>query len=71
MPLSVIVALSDLQALPGLQQQGGENSSGWAIAVRGSLALDTSDNLEVRGNLCCTLCSQAGTGMQLKSVAAW
>ena len=49
----MVVALPDLQALPGLQQKGGEGSSDWVVAARGSLALDTSDDLEVRGDLSC------------------
>ncbi len=57
-PLSLIVALPDLQALPGLQQEGGKVlGGGWVVAARGSLALDTSDDLEVRRRLCYTLCS--------------
>ena len=50
-PLSLFVALPDLQALPGLQQEHAEVSNGWVVAARGSVALDTSDDLEVTGIL--------------------
>ena len=49
-PLSLFVALPDLQALSGLQQEDAEGSDGWVVAAKGSVALDTSDDLEVTCN---------------------
>ena len=49
-PLSLFVALPDLQALSGLQQEDAEGGNGWVVAAKGSVAMDTSDDLEVTGS---------------------